>query len=379
MRWGSRVFASIVAAYTLAVGGVLAVEVTDRGFIISDMYFLPVLAGTVIGVFLTFKRPDNRMGPLLVALVASLTTLGLSNVFIEDAMEMGDHLRAVIATHLSDIVWVAQSVIAFVLLPLWFPTGRAPNRGWAWVGRLAIAGAFVVMASGIFAETVCVFDATSSDECSVIPNPWGIRGYDGPELLFLLPILMAVPAVASVFVRWRRSDDLERRQIKWFFVAVVGLLIGLFTALADINDVLNEVPLAAALTGVWLAIAVAVLRYRLYEIDRILSRTVSYALVIAVLAGVYTLLVTAISLQFEGSLAVAASTLTVAVLFNPLRRRVQDWVDRRFNRTAYDTAQVLDGFAGSLRDQIDGEALVDGWLDVVSETMQPSAVGVWVR
>ena len=180
-------------------------------------------------------------------------------------------------------------------------------------------------------------------------------------------------------MRWRRSDDLERRQIKWFFVAAVGLLAALVIAVLDLNQALNEIALASGLTGIWMAIAVAVLKYRLYDIDRIISRTVSYALVIVVLAAVYLGLVTAISLQFEGSLAVAASTLAVAVLFNPLRRRVQDVVDRRFNRTAYDTAHVLDGFADSLRDEVDSDELVNGWVDVVSETMQPASVGVWVK
>ena len=379
MRWVSRAFAVLVAVYTMAILVVLVTDIGNRGFATDDIYFVPAVTGTAIGVFLTFKLPENRMGPLLTAMSATLVTLGLSNVLIESALERGDELLTVISVQLSDLAWIAQSVIAFVLLPLWFPTGRPLNSRWAWVGRIAIGAAVVGVASMSLSEFVCAYDGSASDECIYVANPWGIPGYEGLEILFLVPLVMAFPAVMSAFVRWRRSDDLERRQIKWFFVAAVGLLAALVIAVLDLNQALNEIALASGLTGIWMAIAVAVLKYRLYDIDRIISRTVSYALVIVVLAAVYLGLVTAISLQFEGSLAVAASTLAVAVLFNPLRRRVQDVVDRRFNRTAYDTAHVLDGFADSLRDEVDSDELVNGWVDVVSETMQPASVGVWVK
>ncbi|MGH8949250.1 MAG: hypothetical protein ACRDXF_10375, partial [Acidimicrobiia bacterium] len=131
-----------------------------------------------------------------------------------------------------------------------------------------------------------------------------------------------------------------------------------------------------------LSFGVAVLRYRLYEIDRIVSRTVSYALVVGLLAGMFLGVVALMSslLPEESSdLAVAGSTLVVAALFNPMRRRVQDWVDRRFNRQRYDAQRVMDGFAVSLRDRVDPEEVMNGWVGVVSSTMQPDAIGMWVR
>lgn len=370
----------MVAVYALAVLVFLVSSGSGpAGFTTNDIFSVPAITGTAVGVFLTFKIPENRMGLLMTVMSATLVTLGLSNVVIEQALERGDQLLTVISVQISDLAWIAQSVTALVLLPLWFPTGRALNGRWAWVGRIAIFGALVAVASSFLAEFVCAYDDTASDVCIEVPNPWGIEGFVGLELLFILPIAMAFPAVISAFVRWRRSDDLERNQIKWFFVAAVGLLISLLIAVADINQVVNEVVFATGLTGVWVAIAVAVLKYRLYDIDRIISRTVSYAVVIAVLVGIYIGLVTAIGSQFEGSLAVAASTLAVAALFNPLRRRVQAWVDRRFNRSTYDTAQVMDRFAGSIRDEVDGDQLIEGWVGVVEDTMQPSSVGVWVR
>jgi hypothetical protein len=126
---------------------------------------------------------------------------------------------------------------------------------------------------------------------------------------------------------------------------------------------------------------IAVLRYRLYEIDRIVSRTVTYLLVVGLLGSVFFGVVTLITslLPAESDLAVAASTLAVAGLFNPVRRRVQHWIDHRFNRARYDAQQVMASFAESLRDRVDPTEVSDGWRDVVAETMQPSAVSVWIR
>jgi hypothetical protein len=144
---------------------------------------------------------------------------------------------------------------------------------------------------------------------------------------------------------------------------------------------LADLMFGLATAGLPVAVAIAVLRYRLYEIDRIISRTVSYAVVVAFLALLFFGVVTVLSslLAAESDLAIAGSTLAVAALFNPVRRRVQVWVDRRFNRSRYDTQRVMDRFAGSLQDRVDSQEVVDGWVGVVSETMQPASVAVWVR
>jgi hypothetical protein len=130
-----------------------------------------------------------------------------------------------------------------------------------------------------------------------------------------------------------------------------------------------------------ISIGVAVVRYRLYEIDRLISRTVSYVVVVGVLAAVFAGIVTLASslLQTDSDLAIAASTLAVAALFNPLRRRVQAVVDRRFNRSRYDAERVMDGFSGSLRDEVDPDRVLHGWVSVVNETMNPAGSAVWVR
>lgn len=372
-----KVFSALIVLFTSAV--LVIMMLGDTALTSDSVFFVPAIAGTAIGVYLTLRVPDSRMGPLMTVMAAALVTLGLSNVMVPWALDRGNVALTVAVVHLSDVAWVVQVVTALVLLPLWFPTGRPINSRWAWVGRMAIAAAVFTEVSFLLAENVCAYETPTSDTCVTVPNPWGLKGFSGFEPLFLVSMAMALPAVASTFVRWRRSDDVERQQMKWFFGAAIGLLVSFVIAFADFNQILNEVVFAMGLTGVWVSIAVAVLKYRLYEIDRIISRTVSYAVVIVVLAAVYMGLVTAIGSQFRGPLAVATSTLVVAALFNPLRRRVQRWVDRRFNRSTFDTAQLMDEFAGSLRNQVDAVGVVAGWVEVVEETMQPAAVGVWVK
>jgi hypothetical protein len=134
-----------------------------------------------------------------------------------------------------------------------------------------------------------------------------------------------------------------------------------------------------AASAIPICVGIAVTRYRLYEIDRIISRTVSYVLVVAVLVGAVAALAALVGAQFQEPWVVAATTLGVAALFTPLRRRSQTWVDRRFNRSHYDAERVMDGFAASLRSQVDPDDVTGDWLAVVNETMQPAAAGVWVK
>jgi hypothetical protein len=149
----------------------------------------------------------------------------------------------------------------------------------------------------------------------------------------------------------------------------------------DEPPLLVHIWISVSMTAIPVAATLAILRYRLFEIDRIISRTVSYAIVIVLLASVYFLGLTALTglLDTNSPLAVAGSTLAAAALFNPLRRRVQRGVDHRFNRTRYDAERVMIGFTGSLRDEVDPDSVVAGWVSVVNDTMHPASTGVWVR
>jgi hypothetical protein len=198
-------------------------------------------------------------------------------------------------------------------------------------------------------------------------------------------LLFACIPVAAVCVvlRFRSSGGVERQQLRW--VAAGATLAAAGPALVLPLEALGLAPPDAfalpLLLAVPLAVAVAVLRYRLWDLDRLVSRTVTYTAVTALLVLPYLAIVAAIPRLAEGSgsLAVAAATLTVAALFSPLRRRVQDLVDRRFNRRRYDAARTVDGFAARLREQVDLDALHTELLGVVDQTMQPTQASLWLR
>jgi hypothetical protein len=206
----------------------------------------------------------------------------------------------------------------------------------------------------------------------------------GVTLLFV--ILFALLAAASQVVRYVRARGVERLQIKWFAFAVIGAisLIIVQSALRDVVPlpaVVWDLVFALSVVAFPVAIGASVMRYRLYEIDRIMSRTVSYTLVVGFLGLVFVGTVTGLTtlLETQSDLVVAGSTLAVAALFNPVRKRVQGVVDRRFNRSRYDAERVMTRFAAALRDEVDPDAVVDGWMSVVAATMEPSTAAVWVR
>jgi uncharacterized membrane protein len=242
-----------------------------------------------------------------------------------------------------------------------------------------------------FTEQICVDGAGTCLEW--VDNPIGISGVPNPEygwlagpLFGLYPFFMGA-ALWSLFMRYRNAGTVERLQLKYFLLACLSFVAALSTEFLFEALGYPEAPLVvdvwidASLISIPVAATLAILRYRLYDIDRIISRTLSYAIVVALLAAVFAGVVTLAGslLQTESDLAVAGSTLAVAALFNPLRRRVQTMVDHRFNRSRYDAERVMDGFTGHLRDEVDPERVVRGLVSVVEETMHPSSAGVWVR
>jgi hypothetical protein len=198
--------------------------------------------------------------------------------------------------------------------------------------------------------------------------------------------VLVVLAAASLLVRFRRGGPVERQQLKWFVLAAVFASAGVMT---DVLGVPVGGPVWSVVDAVTfallpIAVAIAVLRYRLYDIDRIVSRSVSYGLLTAVLVGIYLLVVALLRPLLEpltgnSTLAVAGSTLVVAAVFNPARRRLQAVVDRRFDRARYDAARAVDAFAARLRGQVDLDQVSAGLRDTVSATVAPTRVAVWLR
>jgi hypothetical protein len=256
-------------------------------------------------------------------------------------------------------------VLSGVAIIATFPAGHP--RGVSWRVALSILGLNAVgMIAGSLTEL-------STNLANVV--------------FLLIPLSTAVIVIAAIvrLVRmYRRGEGPIRLQLKWLVLVLIVGAVLLAASAFEFGRVwrLNEVAGIVMVVGGPISIAVAILRYRLYDIDRLISRTVSYGLVVGVLGLVFAAGVVGLPRVFglgESPLLVAGSTLAVAALFNPLRRRVQGWVDRRFNRSRYDAERVMEEFAGSLQDRVDPDGVVEGWLGVVAETMQPSSVGVWVR
>jgi len=378
-----RLAAIALTAYTLALSVFVLVNEPGGESGVEWLYIVPVVTAAVMSLFISVRRPENGVGTLIGVSGAALVTLGATNFLVPEMAGRGQDLATVLLLLLADGAWIIQYVSAFVLLPLWFPTGSAPGRRWAWVGRSAAIFAAAAFVSFAFAEEVCVrFDASGA--CvEPLPVPWGVEGFSGLEPLLLVAMVMAVPAIVAVFVRLRRSVGVERQQLKWFLFAATGLIVGLISSFDNfgLDQVVNDAISAVTLSALWVAIAVAIVRHRLFDIDRIITRTVSYAIVVGILGlalfGLITLF--AAVLPSDDPLVVAISTLAVAAMFDPVRRRVQRAVDRRFNRSRFDAQLVVEEFTGSLRDRVDSERVLDEWIGVVAQTMQPARVGVWLR
>ena len=333
-----------------------------------------------IGGLIVIRRNGHPTGWLLIL-------IGLA-VLLADGFIGLQGVSPLFAAWVSSWGWGLVFAL-FAVLTLTFPSGHLPagSGPWARAGRAAIWILPILVVATAVTETL-----GGAESSTQTVNPIGFlpewMGYAG--LLGIVAILLG--GAVSLVVKRRRAVGAERAQLTWVVFAFVLLTTTVVLTFLYIfisigvgagdpgDDAWGPVYLMMVLFP--LSFGVAVLHYKLYEIDRIVSRTVSYALVVGLLAGAFLGVVALMSslLPEESSdLAVAGSTLVVAALFNPLRRRVQGWVDRRFNRQRYDAQRVMDGFAFSLRDRVDPEEVMTGWVDVVSSTMQPDSIGMWVR
>ena len=335
------------------------------------------------------RQPGNRVGWLLLL-------VGLSGVIPTTAIlgMMPEPVRITpgvwLLTSVDNWSWVPL-IFAIFLIPLNFPTGRPPTPRWRWVNWLAVAMAvfFIVLIS-------LVSTTGPADESWRLANPIGfipVEWVNGPFLIVWGIGLVTVvgASVASLFVRFRRGSRVEREQIKWLLYAGAFLLVVypvtfFLTPPGATNDAWGNLLLTVAILALPVAIAIAILRYRLYDIDVIIRKTLVYAALTVLLGLVYfgsVILLQRVLGTLTGiersPLAVVVSTLIIAALFTPLRRRIQDWIDRRFFRKKYDAQQVLAQFALTARDETDLDALTAELVRVVQETMQPEQVSIWLR
>jgi hypothetical protein len=292
---------------------------------------------------------------------------------------------AIVGAWIGSWYWYLLLALILVYLPLLFPDGHLLSRRWLPVAVLMGIGTLGVVVLGALANTLSVNEAPGYK----IDNPIGIEGLANVEHLPVFGVLGGllfvgvIGAVASVVVRFRRSRGVEREQMKWFVWAVAPILV---IPIGDyLPGLIGSVVFAGVLIALPTAIGIAVFKYRLYDIDVIINRTLVYGSLSATLVMVYFGGIVLLQRLFvvltgqQSTLAVVASTLAIATLFVPLRRRVQGFVDRRFYRRKYDARKTLEAFSAKLRDETDLEVLNNDLVGVVRETMQPAHVSLWLR
>ncbi|HZJ05029.1 MAG TPA: hypothetical protein VFD59_06115 [Nocardioidaceae bacterium] len=344
--------------------------------------WIAFLAYATVGTLILVRQPENRVGWLVGAVGFFPMLSGLTTVYVQRA---ADWPLTDAATWYNTWYFVA-GVGTLPLLFLLFPDGRPASRLWRWPGLIAATGLAAMLVRYMFGPGDC-----GEGGCGAEENPY--------QLAVLRPFLGALTAVstigllvglmagvASLAWRFHRARDVERLQVKWFAAAVfVALLLIAVMAVVSFvwpqTDWLVNGLFVVILVIPAVGVIVAVLRYRLYDLGRVVSRTVSYAVVTALLLGVYlTLVTTSTQLLPDGSsLTVAASTLTAAALFQPLRRRVQTVVDRRFNRAQYDADRTLAAFTVQLRQEVDLDTVRSDLLTVVQDTLQPTGASLWLQ
>lgn len=396
----SRLFALVGLA--VAIAGVLGTAivrnaspapfVTDVfGFSGATMvgFLISGLSWTSIGALLVIRRPGNAVGWLMVVVgvgfAQSQLSIALTSTFAAEGTPQGHRLAQIAgwATVLLQLVGIFQIAIGFL-----YPTGRVQSPGW---GRF-MRGYWVL------ASLFVVTSLTQPGPLQLVPalqNPFGfgpdLRG-DRPftPILYLFMLIVFVGLAVSMVSRYRSGVHVERLQLKWFVLALGLSAIGLGIATSEVmlpdraGDTIGLTVFVFAGAVVPVAIAIAILRYRLYDIDRIISRTIAYALVSAMTAivfgGAIVLLSTALASFVEGeTIAVAGSTMAAFAVFQPLLRRVRRGVDLRFNRARYDAEQTVAGFSSRLRDEVEIATVTTDLRSTVQGAVNPASLGLWIR
>ena len=342
-----------------------------------------------VGVLVARREPRNAIGWLLLVIACCLFlgTDGSDYAFL--IYRLGHHLPLGPAGLALGQVWGPSLILLFVVILL-FPDSRLPSAFWRRALRVygaiyaALLAATAVATAGALAASPLRVD--SSGGLSAVDNPVGWYGaVRGPASIVL--IVLSLGFIARQVLSWRRSSSDRRQQLKWLASGGAFTLVcaGLSGSLASSGSTLLNILGGLAWFG-WAAlpvsIGVAILRYRLYDIDRIISRTLAYAIVTGLLVGVYAGLVVlatqALPVSLSTPVAVACATLVAAALFNPLRRRVQRVVDRRFNRARYDADKTVAAFAARLQDALDLDAVQGTLTGVVDQALEPAHVSVWL-
>src|SRR5215204_4515528 len=372
----------------------LVLNLSHPGVHIYDYWVESLLAAmgfSAVGAIIASRiPPDNPIGWLfcVVGLLFAVTHFSAEYSIHTLLAAPGSLLPASeAAAWVNSWLWVAQ-LGAIVFGVLLFPDGRLPSRSWQWFAWLSVLSVLIGAVLGAVSPGPII-------ALGPIHNPLGIESLpNAQEPIQLLMVVLLAVAAGSLLIRWLHARDVERQQIKWFLYAIALAASGGILQYA-ISEPLELVLLGwigrtlvlAGLAGIPISMGIAILRFRLYEIDTLVNRTLVYGSLTVVLVALYfggVATTQAVLQALTGredlpQLVVVASTLLIAALFNPLRRRVQNLVDRSFYRRKYDAAKTLETFSAKLRDETDLNSLNSDLLSVVRETMQPEHVSLWLR
>jgi hypothetical protein len=375
---GALVIAVLVpsAAGSFSAGAGADLVATAAGAIVFALSF------TAVGVVVARRDPRNPMGWLLlgVALAIEIGSLAPGYAYLDYGRHHGSLPFGPVAVLLSN-TWI----LLFVLLPLavlLFPDGRL-GAGWRWPLR-----AYLLVGAVFFAAT---FEVAARDLRLRLPvdNQGNLIGLAHPTgfvgaawaVALLSSFALALAALVRQTRNYRHAGSERRQQLKWLTCGAALCLASGGVAVSNPSGIASDLLLPAGFAALPLSMGVGILRYRLYEIDRLVSRTLAYAILTALLAGIFIglIVLTTDTLALSGRVGVAASTLAAAALFNPLRKRTQRLVDRRFNRARYDAESIVAAFTARLRDAVEIDSIRADLLDAVNSAVQPTHASVWIR
>jgi hypothetical protein len=382
LAWTVCVFVAALTVFALTVDLLsgkperLAVRIAEWSFTTLGV---PL---AVVGALITSRRPGNRVGILLLVGGLSISVEKVAEELTSYGVRVPGAVPGVgLIGWVSNLAWI-PSILMLLLLPVLFPDGQPPSPRWRPVVWAIVAGAVVTTVLAALIPRIGIEPSLRSP--LALPGSAGVALERVLRLVFLGLPVAAVAAMAAMIVRFRRARGVERQQLKW--LAYAGGVVVVATVAQD--TWLGGWPVAAATALLWaipVAIGVAILRYRLYDIDRIINRTLVYGLLTMLLGLGYAGMVLVLGQLFGGigdqppGWVIASVTLAVAALAQPARRRIQQAVDRRFNRRRYNAAKTIEAFSTHLRDQVDLDTLTVELLAVVNHTVEPTSSSLWLR
>jgi putative effector of murein hydrolase LrgA (UPF0299 family) len=375
--------------YVVLLVAVLPLSALADQFTIGTVALLIFVPFAAVGVLVAFRQPRNPIGWIMLSLPVSFMVGADASAYSVAAYRVGHHGLPLARL----AVFLSAGWIGFlVLLPLpilLFPDGHLPSPRWRWTLRLyLVCVAVVVVGLGIGERGAFTHRRITVDSSGALAHT---SSNSGPlkalvAVLFIAYALLSLSWVVRQVVAYRRSTGERREQLKWLMAGGATCIVGVVTsaALGTIHSPVASAVSSAgfvAITALPIGIGVGILKYRLYEIDRLISRTLSYAILTGLLVGVFVGIVSLATdvLPFSSPVAVAASTLAAAALFNPLRRRVQHTVDRRFNRSRYDADAIVTAFTLRLRDAVDLDTVRGELLLAVDRAVEPTHASLWIR